>query len=59
MKVHVTLHVSDGHQLRDVIEIEEPKLGELSDEDIEAAIEILIRSWVDKTISVEWETEDD
>ena len=58
MKINVTLRVSDGHELNDVIEIEEHKLGELSDDDIEAAIEIMVRRWVDKTIAVEWETED-
>ena len=57
MKINVTLRVSDGHELRDVIEIEEHKLGELSDDDIEAAIEMMVRRWVDKTIEVEWETE--
>ena len=55
----MTLRVSDGHELLDVIEIEEHKLGELSDDDIEAAIEMMVRRWVDKTIEVEWETEED
>ena len=59
MKINVTLRVSDGHELLDVIEIEEHKLGELSDDDIEAAIEMMVRRWVDKTIEVEWETEED
>ena len=57
MKIQVTLRVSDGHELHDEIEIEEHKLGEMSDEEIEGAIEVRVRSWVDKVISVEWEAE--
>lgn len=57
MKIHVTLKVSDGHELKDVLEIPEQKLGELSDDEIEAAIEINIRAWVNEHITVEWETE--
>jgi len=57
MKINVTLRVADGHHVEDVIEIEETKLGELTDEEIQAAIEIRIRTWVDRMISVEWETE--
>lgn len=59
MKIFVKLHVADGHQVKDVIEIEEHKLGELSDEEIEASIEMRIRSWVDRMISVEWEAEEE
>jgi len=57
MKINVTLRVADGHHVEDVIEIEETKLGELTDEEIQAAIEIRIRTWVDRMITVEWETE--
>lgn len=55
MKIHVALIVSDGHKLEDHIEIEEHKLGELTDEEIEAAIERRIRNWVDEAIAVQWE----
>lgn len=59
MKVHVTLKVSDGHVLSDTLVIAEHKLGELSEEEIEAAVERNIRTWVDRHIQVEWETEED
>ena len=58
MKVDVTLMIADGHSVHDVIEIEEFKLGELTDEEIEAAIEIRIRSWVDQQLSVAWEVQE-
>lgn len=59
MKIHVALKVSDGHTLRDTLIIEEHKLGELTDEEIEAAIERNIRTWVDRHIEVEWEAEEE
>lgn len=58
MKIDVTLMVADGHSINEVIEIEEFRLGELTDEEIETAIEIRIRSWVDQQISVAWEVQE-
>lgn len=58
MKVDVTLQLADGHLLQDVIEIEEHRLGELTDEEIENVIEIRIRSWVDQQLSVAWEVKE-
>lgn len=58
MKVDVTLMIADGHSVHKVIEIEEFRLGELTDEEIESAIEIRIRSWVDQQISVAWEVKE-
>lgn len=58
MKIDVTLMVADGHSIHEVIEIEEFRLGELTDEEIETAIEIRIRSWVDQQISVAWEVQE-
>ncbi|MEX2415732.1 MAG: hypothetical protein WD424_06280 [Paenibacillaceae bacterium] len=58
MKVDVALKIADGHSVHEVIEIEEFRLGELTDEEIENAIEIRIRSWVDQQISVEWEVQE-
>jgi len=59
MKIHVTLKLSDGHTLSDTLVIGEHKLGELSEDEIEAAIERNIRTWVDRHVTVEWETADD
>jgi transcription initiation factor IIE alpha subunit len=58
MKIHVTLRVDDKEIKRDVIEIGEHKLGELTDEEIEQAIEINIREWVNRAVSVEWEADE-
>jgi hypothetical protein len=55
VKVDVILKLADGHSVQDVIEIEEFRLGELTDEEIESVIEIRIRSWVDQQVSVAWE----
>lgn len=55
MRIKVQLSV-DGQQVKaDELVIEETKLGELTDEEIEQAIEINIRSWADKMISIDWE----
>jgi transcription initiation factor IIE alpha subunit len=58
MKINVTLRVDDKEIKQDVIEIGEHKLGELTDEEIEQAIEINIREWVNRAVSVEWEAEE-
>lgn len=58
MIIRVKLKVSDGHVLEDAIGIAEQKLGDLSDEEIESAIEVRVRAWVDQTIAVEWEAEE-
>jgi hypothetical protein len=55
VKVEVTLQLADGYSLQDSIVIEEHRLGELTDEEIESVIEIRIRSWVDQQLSVAWE----
>ncbi|MEX1031679.1 MAG: hypothetical protein WDZ91_16765 [Paenibacillaceae bacterium] len=58
MKVDVILKLADGHSVHDVMEIEEFRLGELTDEEIESVIEIRIRSWVDQQLSVAWEVQE-
>ncbi|WP_164821496.1 hypothetical protein [Paenibacillus koleovorans] len=39
------------------MEIVDDKLEELSEEEIEAAIEMKVRNWADREISLAWETE--
>jgi hypothetical protein len=58
MKIRVTLKLSDGHALSDTLEIGEHKLGNLTEEEIEAAIERNIRTWVDRHVTVEWEADE-
>ncbi|TXK83480.1 hypothetical protein [Paenibacillus sp. N3.4] len=55
MRIGVQLAVAGDQVKQDVIEIAEHKLGEMTDEEIESAIEMKIRAWVDRMIQVEWE----
>ncbi|MFD0694931.1 hypothetical protein ACFQZT_12565 [Paenibacillus sp. GCM10027628] len=55
MRIQIQLSVSGDKVREEVIEIAEHKLGELTDDEIENAIEIKIRTWVDQMVQVEWE----
>ena len=55
MRIQIQLSVSGDKVKEEVIEIAEHKLGELTDDEIENAIEIKIRTWVDQMVQVEWE----
>lgn len=55
MKIRLALTV-DGQTVKEhVLEIEGHKMDELDDDDKEAAIDIVIRSWVDEVLGVSWE----
>lgn len=57
MKVKISLSV-DGQQVKDdEVEIDDNKLAELSEEEVEAAIEMVVRRWVDQKLSIVWEAE--
>ncbi|MFC5447987.1 hypothetical protein [Paenibacillus aestuarii] len=59
MRIQIQLSVG-GDKVKDaILEIAEQKLGELSEEEIEQAIEIKIRTWVDRMVRVEWEVMED
>jgi hypothetical protein len=59
MRIKIQLSV-DGQAVKaDELLIAETKLGELTEEEIEQAIEINIRSWADKMISIDWEVVDE
>lgn len=55
MRIQIQLAVAGEKVKQDVLEIAEHKLGEMTDEEIESAIEIKIRTWVDQMVQVEWE----
>ncbi|MGO4269231.1 hypothetical protein AB4Z22_05185 [Paenibacillus sp. TAF58] len=55
LRIQIQLAVSGELVKQDVLEIAEYKLGEMTDEEIESAIEIKIRTWVDRMVQVEWE----
>ncbi|MDD9267543.1 hypothetical protein ACFPES_10960 [Paenibacillus sp. GCM10023248] len=59
MRISVQLAVEGKPVKQDVLEIAEHKLGEMTEEEIESAIEVKIRTWVDRMIQVEWEVLDD
>lgn len=55
MRIKVELSIGGQAVRAEELVIEESKLGELTDEEIEQAIEINIRSWADNMISIHWE----
>ncbi|SDE10232.1 hypothetical protein SAMN02799630_04696 [Paenibacillus sp. UNCCL117] len=55
MRIKVQLSVGDQAVREEELTIAESKLGELTDEEIEQAIEIKIRAWADKLIRIDWE----
>lgn len=55
MRIQIQLAIDGETKKTDVLEIAEHKLGEMTDEEIEQAIEIKIRTWVDRMVQVEWE----
>ncbi len=58
MKIKVSLSVGGQIVKYDDIEINNFKLEELSQEEIEESIEIQIRSWADRNIHITWEIEE-
>jgi hypothetical protein len=58
LNIKVTLRVDNEEVKQDILEIAEHKLGELADEEIQQAIEINVREWVNRVVSVEWESDE-
>ncbi len=59
MKIQVQLAIDGKSVKQNIIEIEEYRLGELTEEEIQQAIEVKIRTWVDSVMYVEWEELDE
>ncbi|OCT12448.1 hypothetical protein A8709_31985 [Paenibacillus pectinilyticus] len=55
MRIQIQLGIGGEMLKKEVLEIAEHKLGEMTDEEIEQAIEVKIRTWVDRMVQVEWE----
>ncbi|WP_424991795.1 DUF7167 family protein [Paenibacillus turpanensis] len=55
MKVKLQLLVDENVSKEHVLEIPDHKLEELTEEETEAAIQILVRDWVNETVGVAWE----
>ncbi|GIP31180.1 hypothetical protein [Paenibacillus sp. J2TS4] len=58
MNIKVNLMVGE-YQLDHVLSIEDHKLESLSEEEIEAVIEIRIRDWANDLIRIAWEVEEE
>ncbi|NOU64459.1 hypothetical protein GC096_10505 [Paenibacillus sp. LMG 31461] len=59
MRIQIQLAIDGETKKTDVLEIAEYKLGEMTDDEIEQAIEVKIRTWVDRMVQVEWEVIDE
>jgi hypothetical protein len=59
VKVKIGLSVDQKPVLQDVLTIEESRLGELTEEEIERAIEIRIMEWTNRHVHIEWEVEEE
>ncbi|WNR47079.1 hypothetical protein [Paenibacillus roseipurpureus] len=55
LRIQIQLTIDGEMNKSDVLEIAEHKLGDMTDEEIEQAIEVKIRTWVDQMVQVEWE----
>jgi hypothetical protein len=59
MRIKVQLSVAGQPVKEDTLELDDGKLEELSEEEIEQAIEINVRSWADRNIAITWETDEE
>jgi len=58
MKIKVCLHVGGEPVKEDWIEIADEKMEPLSEEEKLSAIEMNVRLWADRLLSVTWEVEE-
>ncbi|KIL38483.1 hypothetical protein SD70_25920 [Gordoniibacillus kamchatkensis] len=59
MKIRIRLRVHGKEAAADEIRIDDAKLEPLDPDEREAAVEVAVRSWADKAVELEWETEDE
>jgi len=59
-RVKIKIHLSVSGELvkEDEVEIEDIKLEELTQEEVEAAAEAVVRTWADRKLSIVWEVAD-
>jgi hypothetical protein len=58
VKIKISLSVDGEVVKEDVTEIDDRKLEELSREEVEAAVEAVVRRWADRKLSIVWETDE-
>jgi hypothetical protein len=59
MIIRLRLRVAGQEAATDTIRIDDAKLEQLADEEREAAVEVAIRTWTDRNLEIDWETEDE
>jgi hypothetical protein len=59
MKIRAKLRVAGNELLEETLEIDDYKLEELSEEEVESAVQMVVSHWANSKIEVEWETEDE
>jgi len=59
MHVRLRLFVAGRLVCEDRLDIDYRKIQNLSEEEIESAIDVLVRDWADRVIRIEWETENE
>lgn len=57
MKIKVRLRIGGQTAAEDVIVIEDHKLDELTEEERERAVEIVVTQWANDRIEIDWETD--
>lgn len=59
MNIKVRLRVNGATAAEDTIEIEDHKLDELSEDEVERAVEIVVTQWANDRIEIDWDTGDE
>lgn len=57
MKVQLVLKIKEDVVATDELNIEDDKLEPLSEDEVEAAIEMNIRQWAEQHIHISWEAD--
>lgn len=57
MNIKVRMDVGGRAQVDDLLVIDDAKVEELTEEEVEAAVEIVVREWADRMVRIEWEVE--
>lgn len=55
MEIKVSLSVRKDVVLNDTITIEDTKLEELTEDEVESAIEVYISEWANRNVHIAWE----
>ena len=58
MKIEIRLRVQKNTLIEDVIDVDDIKFEELTEEEKEHALEIVVRNWADENIQIEWEVQE-